>query len=316
MTLSVGFRLAVILLSIVGATAARAEESGAPRAPLRLAQSGLPPADIPEEGGGDAAGLLVKIERLESQLRAANGQIEELQNQQRKLEEQLRKFQEDVEFRLGQNAAGAQPPGAAPAQPARPRKPPGGDAFDPNADPNAPGAPLRIGQAQPSPPLATPPEVPAGAQPLPRGPFPEPPVAGGPPVVPGVGPPDDPREVFKAAMESYGHDQYDQAEQQLRAFVAKFPKDRSAPEAIYYLGETFLKRGRMREAAEQYLNLSSNYSKSALAPSAMLRLGEALAALDNTAQACATFGEIDRRYPTATAALKRIVEAEMRKDHC
>ncbi|MGD0723559.1 MAG: tol-pal system protein YbgF [Roseiarcus sp.] len=315
MTLSVCFRLAVVLLSIAGATAARADQVGAPRAPLRLVQNGLPPADIPEEGGGDAAGLLVKIERLESQLRTANGQIEELQNQQHKLEEQLRKFQEDVEFRLGQSSAAAQPPGAAAPPPARPRKPPGGDAFDPNADPNAPGAPLRIGQAQPSPPLATAPEV-AGPQALPRGPLPEPPVAGGPPVIQGVGPPDDPRELFKAAMESYGRDQYDQAEQQFRAFVAKYPKDRSAPEAIYYLGETFLKRGRMREAAEQYLNLSSNYSKSALAPNAMLRLGEALAALDNTAQACATFGEIDRRYPTATSALKKIVEAEMRKDHC
>ena len=165
---SIGFRgvgLAVAFLSIAGAASLRADEIGAARAPaVRLAQSGLPPADIPgaaDEGAGDPAGLLVKIERLESQLRMANGQIEELQNQQRQLEDQLKRFREDMEFRLGQ-LSGAQPPtGAQPPaavstpQPTKPKKPPASDAFDPStAAPNAPGAPLQLGKTSPSPPLA------------------------------------------------------------------------------------------------------------------------------------------------------------------
>ena len=44
---------------------------------------------------------MVRVEGLENQLRAANGAIEELQNQQHRLEDQIKRFQEDVEFRLG-----------------------------------------------------------------------------------------------------------------------------------------------------------------------------------------------------------------------
>src|ERR1700722_14808849 len=72
-----------------------------------------PPADIP--GGapsdpGEAAGLVVRVNRLEEQLRQAYGQIEELQNAQRRLEALVQKFRQDVEFRLGDRSGGA-PPG-------------------------------------------------------------------------------------------------------------------------------------------------------------------------------------------------------------
>src|ERR1700733_4990101 len=70
--------------------------------PVRLAQSNdMPPSDIPggASEGSDAGGMVVRVERLENQLRAANGAIEELQNQQHRLEEQLKRFQTDVEFR-------------------------------------------------------------------------------------------------------------------------------------------------------------------------------------------------------------------------
>src|SRR3984957_15796705 len=48
-----------------------------------------PPADIPDGAPGDpdnAAGLVVRINRLEEELRQAYGRIEELQNAQRRLE--------------------------------------------------------------------------------------------------------------------------------------------------------------------------------------------------------------------------------------
>jgi len=48
----------------------------------------------------------------------------------------------------------------------------------------------------------------------------------------------------------------------------------------------------------------------------MLRLGESLAMLGNNEQACATFGEVARRYPAAAGAVKRSVEREMQKDRC
>src|ERR1700756_3039808 len=60
----------------------------------------LYPGDAPDAGPQDAASLLVRLGRLESQMRQINGQIEQMQFETRKLEEQLKKFQEDVEFRF------------------------------------------------------------------------------------------------------------------------------------------------------------------------------------------------------------------------
>ena len=75
---------------------------------------------------------------------------------------------------------------------------------------------------------------------------------------------------------------------------------RLAPDAMFYIGETYMQRSRPREAAEQYLKVSTEYSKSPRAPEGMVRLGLSLAMLGNNEQACATFAEVGRRYPTAS----------------
>ena len=77
-----------------------------------------------------------------------------------------------------------------------------------------------------------------------------------------------------------------------------------------------MQRSRPREAAEQYLKLSTDYSKSSRAPEGMMRLGQSLAMLGNAEQACATFAEVGKRYPSASAQVKKTVEREMQTHHC
>jgi tol-pal system protein YbgF len=131
----------------------------------------------------DAAELLVRVGRLEGQIRQLSGQIEQLQFQNQRLEEQLRKFQQDVEFRFQEQGGGparpnastgiAIPPTATPpgtqSPPAANRSARGrGDAFDPSAQPGAPGAPRTLGSADSA---APPPAAPmARAQPGGRSP--------------------------------------------------------------------------------------------------------------------------------------------------
>lgn len=143
----------------------------------------------PGDDAGDPSGLVVRIGRLEEQIRSLTGELEQVQFQNRKLEESLRKLQGDVDFRLqdlehGTGAgAPARPvappakrteagPDAAPSSPvatsdtgstatpsAVPRAPDakrrGNDAFDPDLDPAAPGAPRPLGSTSPSAPLTT-----------------------------------------------------------------------------------------------------------------------------------------------------------------
>ena len=284
-----------------------------------------PPADIP--GAADpnqAAELVLRVNQLEQELRQANGRIEELENAEHRLESELQKFRQDVEFRFGDRSEGAsrQPDVAeapqSPAEPAAPAKPRKSDAFDPDAEPNAPGAPRQLGTTPPSAPLVREaPAAPAG-QPLELGKAPPgAPPASGPTIVgTGVAMLDQPRDQFNAALQAFQAGQYPEAEAGFKSFLAANPSHRLSADAIFYIGETYLQRSRPREAAEQFLKVTTDYSKSSRAPESMVRLGQTLAALGNNEQACATLTEFGKRYPSASASVKKLAEHESAKDHC
>jgi tol-pal system protein YbgF len=284
-----------------------------------------PPADVAGGAGGDpneAAQLVLRVNQLEEELRQANGRIEELENAEHRLEAELQKFRQDVEFRFGDRSEGA-PRDAdvaeapqSPGEPGAPQRPKKSDAFDPDADPNAPGAPRPLGTTPPSAPLVR--EAQAAGQPLELGKAPQPaPPASGPMIVgSGVAMLDQPREQFNAALQAFQAGQYPEAEAGFKAFLAANPSHRLSADAVFYIGETYLQRSRPREAAEQYLKVTTDYSKSARAPESMVRLGQTLSALGNNEQACATLTEFGKRYPAASASVKKLAEHESAKDHC
>jgi tol-pal system protein YbgF len=110
--------------------------------------------------------------------------------------------------------------------------------------------------------------------------------------------------------------QYETAEKSFTTFLQKNPKTRLTTDALYYLGESYYQRGRHREAAEQYLKISTDHGTSARAPDAMLRLGQSLSALGAKEQACATFSEVTRKYPNAATNVKAGAEREAKRVHC
>ena len=293
-----------------------------------------PPADVPGAGNSQSqvGGLALRIDRLEDALRRANGQIEDLQNANHKLADQLRRFQEDVEFRLS-GKTGAPPlpepsvadvaaaPAPTRAAPAPTRAASKNDAFDPNAQPDAPGAPKQLGTTAPSAPLTLSSHIaddPA-QKPLPT-PTPErqakADVDAEPNFVPSGVPFADAKEQFKSAVAAYKAGQYADAEALFKAYIDANKGATNIPDAVFYIGETYMQRARPREAAEQYLRVSTDYPKSARAPESMVRLGLALAKLGNNEQACATFAEVGRRYPTAPAAVKRSADREIQTHRC
>ncbi len=243
------------------------------------------------------------------------------------------------------STASAVPPSTTTAIAATPRRGArGDDAFDPTRDPGAPGAPHALGGMESSadaPPrpgdaasgddgpitllsspqrsasAATPQGNPAatgGVPPLRTTPAPA--KTGFTPgggVAAASGPP---KEDIDAGIGYLKQKDYEDAERSFAAYIAKNPKNRRTSDAIYYLGETYALSGRQSEAAEQYLKISTNYASSPRAPEAMLRLGEALIKLKAKEQACATFGEVPRKYPNASAAIKTRAENEAKKLQC
>jgi tol-pal system protein YbgF len=181
-----------------------------------------------------------------------------------------------------------------------------GDAFDPNQNPNAPGAPQALGGGQ----LPIPTEAPIGAP-------------GGRAAVdsnaPGVAtapPSQTPKDEFDLGIGYMQRRDYALAEETLRNFVQRYPRDPLVADSQYWLGESFFQRQLYREAAESFLAVTTKFDKSAKAPDALFRLGQSLAALKEKEAACAAFGEVTRKYPRASAGVKAAVDREQKRVKC
>jgi TolA-binding protein len=58
------------------------------------------------------------------------------------------------------------------------------------------------------------------------------------------------------------------------------------------------------------------YDRSGKAPDSLLRLGQSLAAIGQKEMACASLNEVGRKYPKASASVKRGVEQEQKRAKC
>ena len=219
----------------------------------------------------------VAVNRLEEELRQANGRIEELENAQHRLEEQLQKFRQDVEFRFGERSdAGslgpdvAEPPATVSRAPAPQAEEVG--RIRSRRQPNAPGAPRPLGTTAPSAPLVREPPLPAGrwcASSLRR-------VRRSSSAK--ARPPRrrraDRRSSARASRCStsrassstprckpFRRANIQRRRSGSRRFSPPIRRIGSAPDAIFYIGETYLQRSRPREAAEQYLKVTTDYSE-------------------------------------------------------
>ena len=296
-----------------------------------------------------ASDILERLDQLQSQIRQLTGQVEQLQYRNQQLEAQVRRMQEESSARPQAMArVNALPPPAS----APPISAGRGDAFDPTQSPGAPGAPRALGQpgrrtdvgeqaeypGRPAgtlpggaPQIATNEEVgvPAGrpgGAPLdlstmsnaaandpslapPRNPS----AAGATATLP---PTPSPRDEYDLGYGYLQRKDYAQAEQALRAFLQKYPKDRLAAEAQFWLGESMFQRQDYRDAAATFLDMSKKYESHPKAPNALLRLGESLAALNEHELACATLGEVARKYPKASNGVKQAAEREQKRAAC
>jgi tol-pal system protein YbgF len=318
---------------------------------------------------------VVRLDQIEHQMRALTGQLEQMQFRNQQLEQQLRRMQEDNEFRFQQ--MGGNPAQRAPAAASQPQMPPQqaprqgapmpqqgqpqpspnqdiyngpspvrplpgrrSDAFDPNANPSAPGAPRALGALPPGQPSApqimteeavgmrgrdagspldlsamsgnmsgsAPREMPQAApQQMPSV---QSQVAA---VTPAA---QTPKEQYDLSIGYIQRKDYAMAEGSLRDFVRRFPNDRLAPDAYYWLGESLFQRQRYQDAAETYLTVTTKFETAAKAPDSLLRLGQSLAAMGQKEMACASFGEVERKYPRASVAVKQSVEREIKRVRC
>lgn len=204
------------------------------------------------------------------------------------------------------------------------------DVFDPSRQPDAPGVPRQLGTTEPSSPLteAERRQDQAGYR-MPNGAIPDQsasPANGSEAMPPRASPPagpsvaatgtGDPRADYEEAYSQFTKGKYREAEMGFRRFLQSHPRDEQVPEAMYWLGETYLATSQPREAGEQFLALTKQYGSSPKAPSALLKLGTSLVNIGASDRACAIFAEVTRKYPKASQSYRDEVAREQRRANC
>jgi len=79
------------------------------------------------------------------------------------------------------------------------------------------------------------------------------------------------QKYYTEGMRLYHAKKYQEARHQLYQYLKNLPRGPKAPEARYYLADSFYQEGKYREAAVEFNKLRLQFPKSILAPAALLR---------------------------------------------
>jgi tol-pal system protein YbgF len=248
----------------------------------------------PSSPGQSALDTELRFNAVESQMRDLTGRIEELNHQLADLKAQLNRLSSDVDLRFNQLQHPGQ--GAAEAGGAPQPTPPHG-AGDMSQAPTKSG---NLGTLSAPSPAATKPAAPQQS-------------AAAPAALPKEG---SAQDQYNYAMGLLTQANYPAAEEAMRSFVARWPKDPLAGNAQYWLGETFYVRKDYANAATAFAQGYEKYPHGAKAPDDLLKLGMSLANLNQKTDACRAYARLRRDFPAAPAALKERLAAETHRAGC
>lgn len=123
----------------------------------------------------------------------------------------------------------------------------------------------------------------------------------------------------QAYEEAYGYllqQDYGAAQTGFGDFLRRFPKDRLAPDALYWLGEVHYVQRNFASAAEAFDLVIASYGTSSKAPDAALKRGMALVQLGRKQEACSAWRDVVSKYPSAPVHVKSRAESERQKAGC
>ncbi|MDE0150729.1 MAG: tol-pal system protein YbgF [Rhodospirillaceae bacterium] len=133
---------------------------------------------------------------------------------------------------------------------------------------------------------------------------------------PSILPPGKEIEQYRFAIGELRQARYDRAAEAFQEFLRRHPKGRFAGNAYYWLGETYYAQQNYRLAAIRFADGFKKFPKHPKAPDNLLKLGMSMAHLKKTKEACASWAELKRRYPSAPSYVKRKAAQERKKLGC
>lgn len=212
-------------------------------------------------------GMVNQVQQLQAQVQQLQGQIEELQHQLQQLDDKNKAQYIDLDSRISrlQGAPAAGTPAAATPTGAPVANVAGNTATSTPASP-ASSASAPQGGAAPAP---------AGA---------------------------DEQAAYDTAFKALRAGDYANASRGFRDFIQQHPDSSLAPNAWYWLGESYYVTTNYAVALEAFQRLLSQFPQSDKAPDALLKVGYTQFELKKTGEAQATLQDVIRKYPGSKAA--------------
>lgn len=113
---------------------------------------------------------------------------------------------------------------------------------------------------------------------------------------------DEAGKLFQAAYMDLTLGNYDLSVQGFKNYLVRFPEAPNAPDAHYYLGESYYSMSRYLEAVGEYQSVVKEYPRSRLVPSCYLKSGYCYQELEERQLAEKTFRELISLYPRSEEA--------------
>jgi len=127
----------------------------------------------------------------------------------------------------------------------------------------------------------------------------QPPGAPGPGNAGNAGNGADPKSLYDAAYNDYLKGNYDLSLREFQEYLANFPSTDLSDNATYWIGESYYRQRRFRQAIEQFDAVLSRYPRSEKVPSALLKKGYAHLELGERSQGVVQLQHVIRQYPTS-----------------
>jgi len=208
--------------------------------------------------------LLNQLNQLRQEILSLRSQVEELQQQNEQLKSSNRSQYLDIDGRLNRLESGQG----------------GGGGLElPDLTGDATPAPAAGANAQAARAPASG-QAPAAQQPAPAG----------------------ERAAYEQAFDALRNARYAESARLFQAFLQQHPQGSYAPNALYWLGESYYVTQNYALAQEQFLSLLQRYPQSDKAPGAMLKVGLSQYGLKDLDGAETTLADVGRTYPGTDAA--------------
>ncbi len=254
---------------------------------------GSAPRAAPASGGNDiTAQLLVRVDRLEDELRQLRGRVDELQNQLQRQTDDLGKRIDDLTFQVQNPQAAAAARQAAEAAARQAAAAGGTPAAPPAAPPPTAG-----------PPTATPPTGVLGTMPV------RPPGAA-------PAPPRTPERAMQEGTAALARRDYATAEAAAREILAANRTSPRAYDAVFLLAQAQYGQRQYSQAALSYDDTYNRARRGAHAQDALLGLANALIGLNDRASACQALTRLHADFATPRADLREPILAAHHRAGC